>query len=69
MRSKGGRKVAYVRYRSRTVAIEVFLSFNLAVVFISIFFDEQKTKIIQNGGEQSLRFFADSWRTVCGGGM
>jgi hypothetical protein len=37
MRAKGGqdyRKVAYIRYRSRTVAMEVCLLFNFTVVFI-----------------------------------
>jgi hypothetical protein len=33
MRSKGVGKVAYIRYRSRTLAIKVCLSFKFAVVF------------------------------------
>jgi hypothetical protein len=33
MRTKGGREVSYIRYRPWTVAIDVLLSFNLAVVF------------------------------------
>ncbi len=34
MRTKGVGKVAYIRYRPRTVAIDVLLSFKFAVVFI-----------------------------------
>jgi hypothetical protein len=33
MRTKGVGKVLYIRFRPRTVAIDVLLSFNLAVVF------------------------------------
>jgi hypothetical protein len=33
MRTKGVGKVAYIRYRPRTVAIDVHLSFNFAFVF------------------------------------
>ncbi len=34
MRTKGVRKVAYIRYMSRTVAMKVCLVFNFAVDFI-----------------------------------
>jgi hypothetical protein len=33
MRTKGVRKVEYIRYRSQTVAIEICFPFNFAVVF------------------------------------
>jgi hypothetical protein len=33
MRTKGGGKLAYIRYWPRTLAIDVLLSFNFAVVF------------------------------------
>jgi hypothetical protein len=42
--SKGVRKVAYIQYRSQTVAIEVCFPFNFAVVFDFINFRFRPSK-------------------------
>jgi hypothetical protein len=58
----GVRKVAYIRYRSQTVAIEVCLPFNFAVVFDFIHFRFRPTKaksignVLKNWQSAALRF-------------